>query len=377
MAIGVALIEAEKSFGDGTVFSSHTIYLNTPSPSLHAADSCTLPEHLSAIKATEELELKAVYSSSQVDAEELAAENGDVDAFFDSPNEQQRSFDALLCRKDIGAFIITLPLNLQADNIRRALKAEKHVLSDAPIAKDVETAKKLLEWYADRNGHALWSVGESYRFKDTILFGGYQLKRLDGAVQTFTLKMYAMAKEDDKLYQCLARQDQGEHGGFVLDVGVHFVAAVRFLLSSANATITQVAAFTSLLRPEFSSTDTANAALHLSNGNSGTMSLSFGTEFDSAFEIHIVTDKGAVMVTDRRVTVIKDGEEEDTEQEIRRDFPHEDLSLKRELAVFATGILKEKEIERRGLPQESLADLKLVQAMIESGEENGAVKAVD
>jgi hypothetical protein len=53
----------------------------------------------------------------------------------------------LLQRQNIKAVIIVLPIPVQPDIIRRCFAARKHVLSEKPIAKDVSTARLLLEDY--------------------------------------------------------------------------------------------------------------------------------------------------------------------------------------------------------------------------------------
>ena len=146
------------------------------------------------------------------------------------------------------------------------------------------------------------------------------------------------------------------------------------LLAAVGESITRVTAFTSLLQPDLAPKDTANATLRLSNGKSGTISLSFGTEFMNGFEIQITTDKGVVKILDKGVMVLKNGDADGTEQVIAKEFPY-DNSLNREIEVFAQGILTRK-VEVRGMPQEALDDLKVIQAIIESGEEGGAVKLI-
>lgn len=146
------------------------------------------------------------------------------------------------------------------------------------------------------------------------------------------------------------------------------------LLAAVGESITRVTAFTSLLQPGLAPKDTANATLKLSNGKSGTFNLSFGTKFMNGFEIQIMTDKGVVKMSDKGVIVLKHGDADDREKFIAREFPFND-SLNREIGVFAQGILT-KTVEVRGMPQEALEDLKVMQAIIESGEEGGAVKLI-
>jgi predicted dehydrogenase len=63
--------------------------------------------------------------------------------------------------------MIVLPITAQPEIVIRCLEAGKHVLSEKPIGKDVETARKLVEEYEKRfQGKGLiWRVAESRSMK--------------------------------------------------------------------------------------------------------------------------------------------------------------------------------------------------------------------
>ena len=169
------------------------------------------------------------------------------------------------------------------------------------------------------------------------------------------------------------RQNPQHQGGFLLDGGIHVIAALRFLLSARKVSIIQVAAFTSLLQPKLIPSDTANATIQLDNGNSGTLSISYGTEFAHIFEIEIITNRGNVTVTPSRAVSVSegpDGDELTTTQNFGRDN-----SVRRELEVFAEGI-ERKQLEIRSTPEEALEDLKVVEAILKSGNHDGSVERV-
>lgn len=156
---------------------------------------------------------------------------------------------------------------------------------------------------------------------------------------------------------------------------MHFVAGLRFLLAAAGQSITEVAAFTSLLQPRLPPVDTAHATMRISNGRNGTFAISFGAEFKNDFEIEVVTDKGAVTVKPDEVVVLaRSAHEEGRRKRVARSFRLEE-SVRWEIAAFADGIRKGKP-DVRGWPEQALADLMVLQAMLESGEQGGAVKSL-
>ena len=163
--------------------------------------------HLPAIRSSAQFELRAIYSLSQINAEEFGAQAG-TDVYFDRPETEARSLDALLQRSDIEAVTVALPISVQPAVVRRALEADKHVLSEKPIAKDVETAENLLSWYnANKVGQVIWSVGENFRFWDPVLFAHRELQGLEGKVVAFSLTIHDLIEQDDKFlksawYEC-------------------------------------------------------------------------------------------------------------------------------------------------------------------------------
>ena len=167
-------------------------------------------------------------------------------------------------------------------------------------------------------------------------------------------------------------RNRRNQGAFILDIGVHYVATLRFLLSATNESIKQVAAFTSF-DPGPSPRGTISASMQLTNGNNGTFAFSSETQHGKTFEIYIITDKGTVTLTDRGVVVTKKGPEEDKEQTlVKGNFPSSEYSVHRMVEVFGEGLSREQ-VEKRGVPQHALEDLKVMQAVLESGGNDGAV----
>ena len=99
------------------------------------------------------------------------------------------------------AVTIALPLLKQPGVITKALKSGKHVLSEKPIAKDTKTAEKLLAEYEALDETALWTVGESYRFMEPILWAFRKLKDDGGNVETFSVKLHTSVDGEEKLYR--------------------------------------------------------------------------------------------------------------------------------------------------------------------------------
>jgi len=105
-------------------------------------------QHLPAVQASPDLELKALYSRSLTSAKSVASSLSDENLYSD---DSKQSLSDLLARDDIRAVIIALPIPAQPAYIKQALTAGKHVLAEKPVAKDVATARELIQWYGDKN----------------------------------------------------------------------------------------------------------------------------------------------------------------------------------------------------------------------------------
>jgi predicted dehydrogenase len=159
------------------------------------------PEHVPAIQNIPELSLKAVYSRSQQSAQALAESSGsNVEFYYDAPATQGKSLDDLLARSDVHAVIVVLPILSQPEVIRKALTAGKHVLSEKPIAKDVKTARDLVDFYNGLATKPLWGVAENFRYMEPFVYARNALKEIGGDVRTFSLKLHTITAEDNKYY---------------------------------------------------------------------------------------------------------------------------------------------------------------------------------
>ena len=100
-------------------------------------------QHLPAVQASSDLELKAIYSRSLTSAQSVSSSLTGVALYSDD----SKPLSELLARSDIQAVIIALPISAQPAYIKQALTAGKHVLAEKPIAKDIATARELIQWY--------------------------------------------------------------------------------------------------------------------------------------------------------------------------------------------------------------------------------------
>lgn len=160
-------------------------------------------------------------------------------------------------------------------------------------------------------------------------------------------------------------------GGFLLDGGVHFVAATRYLLGEEAKPIS-LTAYTTLLQSHLPPVDTVNSIWLTSSGISGTFSASFGTTLSGA-EYVIACEKGSVTVGRNTVTVIKGLERNGERTTV--DFPDEEGGVKQEVKGWGEALVAGKPDPRQS-PEEALADLEILELMLKSGEAQGQVQTL-
>ncbi|CAI9636673.1 nad-binding protein [Alternaria burnsii] len=319
-------------------------------------------EHLPAIQDTPSLSLKAVYSRSLKSAKILSEKLSDVELYSD--DQDGKKFEDLLKRDDVKGVVIALPILAQPDYIKKALAAGKHVFAEKPIAKDVATAQDLLAWTQNSsNTSATYTVAENFRFIDSYVWGSEQVASL-GRILTFRVRVAAMVQAGSKYYETEWRKKPDYQGGFVLDGGVHFVAATRLLLQGGKQKIKRVSAFTAQLQEHLPPIDTLNATMQLDNGSSGTLSISFGTT-DTGSEYLVACEKGSVHCARGKVTITKDGKDPET-----RDFPDEGNGVNQEIKAWAKSLEQGKRNEMQS-PEEALKDLEILESCLKSGEQGG------
>ncbi|KAK3059899.1 hypothetical protein LTS18_009808 [Coniosporium uncinatum] len=332
-------------------------------------------EHLPAVLSTPTLSLKAIYSRSIKSAKAVTESTPNIDLYSDDAGSKQ-SYEDLLARSDIHAVIIALPILTQPDFIKKALSAGKHVLAEKPIAKDVGTATDLLSWYKSNvdTSKISFSVAENFRFHPQFLHAASKVKDL-GKILGFRTRMHTLVS-GGKYFETAWRKTPEYQGGFLLDGGVHFIAATRLLLQAGKDEnkVQRVAAFTAQLQEHLPPVDTVDATWRLGSGVTGSFSVSFGTTFKGV-EYSVACEKGVVTAfvefvpgggKPKGMVVVKNAKNEEVS---RREVP-DSSGVKEEVKAWAEGIEKGV-MDGRQSAEEGLRDLEILEAMIQSGEQDG------
>ena len=188
---------------------------------------------------------------------------------------------------------------------------------------------------------------------ESYLFAASEIKRL-GRVLGFRGRFNPNGNEGMEYFATPWRQTPDYQGGFILDAGIHFAAALRLLLGNEDGKLEKLSAFTCQLQEYLPPIDTANATLKCKSGVSGVFEMSVGTTFQGGGFAVACEDGTVTILRDTVVTADKEGHE--TTQEFRR----EGLGgVKNEVKVWAEA-METGNSNWRLKPEEALADLEIV-----------------
>lgn len=176
----------------------------------------------------------------------------------------------LLADRDIDLIVIALPIPAAAAAIRAALVSGKAVISEKPCAASVQEAISLLDFHAALEDRPFWSVNENYRCKPLVEKVSELLR--DGVIgQIYDINFdftFPLGPEPEGW-----RQAATFPGGYAMDFGVHYIAALRAWFGE----VSEICARSATMRPFSPGGDTLASLMTFESGILGTFKLAFAS----------------------------------------------------------------------------------------------------
>ncbi|CAM4017793.1 Gfo/Idh/MocA family protein [Corallococcus exiguus] len=313
--------------------------------------------------------IAGVFSRTRAKAEAVAGE-------LPGPVEVFTELDRALEMPGIEAVDVALPILPASDAIAAALGRGLHVFSEKPIAESVERARALLTLQAPRPDQ-VWYVAENFRFWETA----WRVRELiaSGEIGTPLLCHYPtlVPIKSTPWFQTQWRREPGYAGGFLLDGGVHDIAALRLMLGE----VSHVSAFVRGVDPALPPADTLAASLQFESGLVANYSVSYALEpvrltpwsvvkallsgaerpvRDRFGRKHIVGTHGSIFFMHDRVELVRGLKR--TVFKVRS----ADMMV-RQFEDFHAGVRAGQPI--RNSPREALHDLAVIEALLTSARE--------
>lgn len=313
--------------------------------------------HVPALEAlSDRISVEVVCARRRERAREVAARFGAATRAVDS-------VDAVLDDDSVEVALVALPIPLQPAVVRACLAAGRHVISEKPIATDLETARSLVAFHETCGPE--WMVAENWRYEACFVEAARRLHAGEiGRPVQAVWSLHVAIRPGHPYHTTSWRRDGGVPGGFLLDAGVHYVAVLRMLFGEPTA----VVATTRATREDLPPADTLAALLRFEGDVTVSLSLSFGARDGERSGLLVVGEDGWLRVGGGRVLR---GRGEDRE-EVDLGYP---TGIRAEWGAFVDRIRSGR--AQRNTPGEALADVRVVLALLRSAETGAWVRPSD
>jgi len=313
-----------------------------------------------AIQDSENGELIAAMRTSREGAQEFADEFG-VPRAYDS-------VAAVLADRDVDAVYVATPVYLHASHTIAAAGAGKHVLVEKPMALTTAECREMMRTCQDNDVELMVCYYQRFNARHQKVRELLQ----EGAIGQVTMAQARQAF----LYPPGPgrwRQDPAlGGGGAIMDVGVHCIDTLRFILGEVEA----VTAFVDTLAFDYPVDDTATLMLRFENGVQAVVSAAFSVARvdEAAIDYLELTGTGGRIWTaplgakdssgELRVTTL---DSEKTVHETQRTH----VAL---IEAFGRSILHGEPVPVRG--KDGLAAMRVVEAALESADAGRTVTLI-
>lgn len=207
----------------------------------------------------------------------------------------------VLASDDVEAVLLSLPIHLTAQIILDAARAGKHVLSEKPLAGNLEHAQELVETLRNFKNVKV-EIAENYHYRrDYAKAKEWMAAGRIG--QPFLIQMVSRFWTDPTIGFAATpwRQDNQYRGGIFADAGVHQAAALREL----GGEIEQLQAFSKSVHPVMGGIDTVILNMRFRNGMLGNLVFS-GAAKDQNGGLHlfdIFGTSGAIQISEGKAVL--------------------------------------------------------------------------
>ncbi|MCO5548874.1 hypothetical protein L7F22_002336 [Adiantum nelumboides] len=280
--------------------------------------------------------------------------------------------------KSIQCVVVVVAAQAQVEITLQALRAGKHVLQEKPASSSVSEAIKALSIHASLNGvknaGPIWAVAENYRFEPGLAEAARVVKEEIGEMMNVEVIAEAPMNKENPYFSTAWRQEF--YGGFTLDMGVHFVAALRMVVGSD---VHSLAALSQHIVKTLPPPDNISVLLKLENGCIGVFVMSMSATSRKMIW-RVVGSKGTMQVE----RGVQDGQHGylvtvyPSVPSPRSSF-YPFSGVHEELTAFAEDVanvsfkgMAASRADKRSSPLEGARDVAVIEAILKSSSENGA-----
>jgi predicted dehydrogenase len=213
-------------------------------------------------------------------------------------------YHSLLEDEGVDAVLTAVPIHLNGSVLIDAVRAGKHVMAEKPICATLDEGRRVLRECA--KARTVVAVGENFRYRRDILRTRDLIA--SGKIGTpfaFQLDVkFDLDSEARRIWITRGwRRNPRHRGGFLLDAGVHPVAALREITGDVSEVSARVSGRGHVLKGD----DTLLMQLKLASGAVGQCFFCYSAKEEKEIGLDFIVygTKGAVRVTDGTVTLTR------------------------------------------------------------------------
>jgi len=240
--------------------------------------------HYPALRQLEDkFEVRLVCNHTEPKAQKLAKKFGGIPYVID--------YHDLLQNKAIDAVDIALPIELNHQVTRDAVKAGKHVIVEKPLTKNLKQGRKLVN--IESQTDLLTLTAENFHYKPVYQKAGELIEEnLIGNVSIVRWNIFNNLRPDNKYYKTRWRREHKHPGGYITDGGVHFIAGIREIFDDYRF----VSSVKKSINPAIGNVDTLFIQFSAEKGILGNLNISYSTNSYSNQKLVINGTKGSIII---------------------------------------------------------------------------------
>lgn len=306
--------------------------------------------HLPALKRlSDRLEIIAVCNRSKSKAEKIA-KNLDI-----KPETVWTDWQEMI--KEVGeldAVLIALPITLNHPVSKACCEAGLSVICEKPAGMSTEEAEDTAD-FSSRYG-VTFMTAENFHFDPKFNKVAELVQSgLIGKLHSICWNLFSFMDKDNKYNKTRWRAHNEYPGGYVLDGGVHFVHALQMVAGPVKA----VYARTASIEADLGTMDLAFSLLEHKEGVISSLNMGWRSADDDNF-LKLYGEKGSLIVKDDFIVAI------DPQGTETKHIFEKESSFYLQWCDFLSAIEKKKSLSIP--PQMPVDDVKIIMAMIESGQ---------
>ena len=200
-------------------------------------------------------------------------------------------YNDLLGSDDVEAVDIILPIHLNFQAVQDTLKSGKHFIVEKPLAANLDEADELIE--LQKKFSQVKMLGENFYYHPVFIkVKEYLLQNLIGRVYSFFWDIFRCLDFSNKYLQTQWRIKHKYPGGFVLDGGIHNIAAIKMLFGD----IVAGCSFVKKINPQIGEMDTFSFQLKTENDVGGVLNIFNSAKAYSQNRLLVLGENGSIVV---------------------------------------------------------------------------------